>query len=249
MTYAVVNGQTGKVAIDIPVDFKKFWIGTLLISLPIFLFLNLFFTFKPELMLGIILIIAMFGLKLYESEIREVALKESKVTDAGYCAANLSAKQRNDLAQKKNSSKKKKIKMELNFVNVVFFILGILLFFAIVASVINSSNFMGNLVLILRIGSWILLIWAFFIIRSIGRIQTTILELKKKRNYWVLFVTMLIVCIVLLLKPVFDSVYYGAAIICTVTMCYALMDLIHYYNILATRRPPQFNRQGGDDDA
>ena len=40
ISYAVVNGQTGKVAAEIPIDFKKYIITSLILAIPIFILLN-----------------------------------------------------------------------------------------------------------------------------------------------------------------------------------------------------------------
>ena len=39
--YVVVNGQTGKVSADLPIDFMKYVVGSLILAIPIFLVLNL----------------------------------------------------------------------------------------------------------------------------------------------------------------------------------------------------------------
>lgn len=60
VAYATVNGQTGKVVMDLPIDIKKYGLGSLVLSLPIFILLNLLFTITPfalvitTLILGII---------------------------------------------------------------------------------------------------------------------------------------------------------------------------------------------------
>lgn len=48
VNYAVMNGQNGKLAIEMPVDFKKYLIFSLLGSLPIFGLLNLFLVSTPK---------------------------------------------------------------------------------------------------------------------------------------------------------------------------------------------------------
>lgn len=36
VSYATVNGQTGKIAADLPVDIRKYFLGSLILALPIF---------------------------------------------------------------------------------------------------------------------------------------------------------------------------------------------------------------------
>lgn len=51
VAYAVVNGQTGKAAADLPVDRRKYIIGSLLLAVPLFALLNLRFTITPAVAL------------------------------------------------------------------------------------------------------------------------------------------------------------------------------------------------------
>ena len=48
INFAVVNGQTGKVAIDLPIDYFKYLIGTLLLSVVLFFILDNFFVILPK---------------------------------------------------------------------------------------------------------------------------------------------------------------------------------------------------------
>lgn len=61
VAYATVNGQSGKVVANLPVDKKKYYLGSLLLAVPIFVLLSLFFTIVPRTLLvlsGILSIVA-----------------------------------------------------------------------------------------------------------------------------------------------------------------------------------------------
>ena len=153
VAYATVNGQTGKVITDLPVDTRKYLKGSLVLALPIFLLLNLFFTLMPATLLVITTILAGISLAIFYSELGTIKKKE-----------NL-----------------ERTKKDLG-----------------VAMIIVS--------LVLGIG-------------------------------------------VLVLQPVNDLVYYGAALFSLVATFVAIKDIMYYYNIMTTRRLPQFDRTGGDDRA
>lgn len=153
VAYATVNGQTGKVITDLPVDTRKYLKGSLLLALPIFLLLNLFFTLMPATLLVITTILAGISLAIFYSELGAI-------------------KKRENLERTKKD-------------------LG-------VAMIIVA--------LILGIG-------------------------------------------VLVLQPVNDLFYYGAALFSLVGTFVAVKDIMYYYNIMTTRRLPQFDRTGGDDRA
>lgn len=87
IAYAVVNGQTGKAAADLPVDRKKYVVGSLLLAVPLFFLLNLRFTITP----GNALFLAAFLAAVcavvscvQTSRIRERELRED---DKGYMHA------------------------------------------------------------------------------------------------------------------------------------------------------------------
>ena len=75
---------------------------------------------------------------------------------------------------------------------------------------------------------------------------------KEKRSivgYVAPAVAMAICAFILLLKPVSDLFYYIGAFVGLVAVGLCIWDIIRHYNILATRRLPQFDKQGGDDRA
>lgn len=73
---------------------------------------------------------------------------------------------------------------------------------------------------------------------------------KKGALGYLTSISAIVVCaLVLFLKPVSDLFYYGAAIFGLAAVGLCIWDLIRCYNILSTRRLPQFDRTGGDDRA
>ena len=54
--------------------------------------------------------------------------------------------------------------------------------------------------------------------------------------------------VILLLHPVSDWFYYIGAFGCMGTVFWAILDMIKQHNLLATRKLPQLNRRGGDDN-
>ena len=152
VAYATVNGQTGKVVTDLPVDTRKYLWGSLILALPIFILLNLFFTLMPSTLLIITTVLAGIALAIYFSELGAIKKKEKleKKKDVGVITA--------------------------------------------IAA------------LILGIG-------------------------------------------ITILQPVSDLFYYGGAVLSLVGIFVTIKDIMHYYNIMTTRRLPQFDRTGGDDNA
>ncbi|MBD5395576.1 MAG: hypothetical protein HDR71_15245 [Lachnospiraceae bacterium] len=171
IAYATVNGQTGKVAADIPVDIKKYVTGSLILAVPIFILLNLFFTIKATYSLIISAILAAATLILYGLEMNKISRWENREEDRGY-----------HLRKKRTSSKKSN----------------------------NQSGISGF------IGS--------------------------------LLAVVIAVCI-LVFSPISDIWYYGGSIAAFIGILFTTTSLIKKYNILATRKLPQFDRKGGNDHA
>lgn len=84
ISYATVNGQTGKVAADIPVDIKKYVFGSLILAVPIFIILNFFFTLKPTTLLGCSTLLAIITAIIYLTEVSSIYHQDKRHDDRGY---------------------------------------------------------------------------------------------------------------------------------------------------------------------
>lgn len=84
VSYAVVNGQTGRVACDLPVDFKKFILSGCLIAIPIVIML---FALPPFSKAGLMITAEIFSLSsvfLMMYMIRKVLIRNEMLDDKGY---------------------------------------------------------------------------------------------------------------------------------------------------------------------
>lgn len=75
ISYAVINGQTGKVVADLPIDFKKYILGSLILSILIFLFLNATFVLTPLRVLVIGIILGIISIILLASQLKDLDKK------------------------------------------------------------------------------------------------------------------------------------------------------------------------------
>lgn len=171
VAYVTVNGQTGKIAADIPIDIKKYSLGTLLLSLVLFVILNLFFTIKPTTLLGYAFVLSIITIILSLTESRRIRERDSRIGDKGY---------QFHLKEHKLSA---------------------------TSASKTGTGFVGSL--------------------------------------FALIVSMLI----FFLNPVSDLWYYGGAFLSLLGVFATIIDIIRKYNVLATRKLPQFDRKGGNDHA
>lgn len=87
IAYATVNGQTGKVVADLPVDLKKYMGASFVLALVLFVLLNQFLTLPPVILMPLVSFLALFAAILHTTEMRELAIKESYEDDQGAMAA------------------------------------------------------------------------------------------------------------------------------------------------------------------
>ncbi|MCR5837926.1 MAG: hypothetical protein K6G88_15625 [Lachnospiraceae bacterium] len=170
VTYATVNGYTGKIAADIPIDLKKYILGSLIVAIPIFILLSLFPLIVPRVALYIATIVSVFGFITVLVESKSVKNKDSNIGDKG-----------------------------------------------MLDKVVNNDD-----------------------------------DIPKNYNIYAIvtyIISIVIGVIVVFSKPVFDGYYYGAVILELIASILCFLVVIYNYNLLSTRKLPQFKRTGGDDRA
>jgi len=77
--YATVNGQTGKVVADLPVEPKKYIAGSLMLAVPIFILLNLWLVLIPSSLLIGIAFLSLLTLFLYIKESNQIKSREKSI--------------------------------------------------------------------------------------------------------------------------------------------------------------------------
>ncbi len=61
-------------------------------------------------------------------------------------------------------------------------------------------------------------------------------------------ISIIISILILIVNPVLDLYYYGGAILSMFMICISFIDIIKSHNVLTTRRLPQLNKRGGDEN-
>ncbi len=81
--YAVLNGQTGKVVAEIPIDFKKFIRFTMVLAIPIFVLLNIFITLTPPKITWLAMLMSLVNLVFFRIQKKKIKAKEERAGDKG----------------------------------------------------------------------------------------------------------------------------------------------------------------------
>lgn len=242
VAYATVNGQTGKVVADLPIDPKKYAIGSLILAVPIFILLNLFFTIIPTKLMVVTAFIALLSVVLFAYELSEIAQKESGITDRGKISKEQPELLSFSTKQMKQKNPRKKPKKKGNgVVTAIIVVYFAVMFFSLVAPLLDAFNADVLWIIILILG-----------------VATTIFSFNKKKELpehykinglYTSIGAVILSAVIAFINPVSDIFYYGAVILTLAAIFYTIKDIISYYNILSTRRLPQFDRTGGDDRA
>lgn len=274
VAYATVNGQTGKVVADLPVDVPKYLGASAILTIPIFLLLNRFFTVIPGVLLGIVALIAAVLSFIYYEQIDDIAAQEGKEDDKGAIAAkqrkqreshkkapggeDLPPKSDAQLAAAVEEEKKENTRkvivttqssvVELEDTRFVMRIVDIALMAILVIGGLLAGGVLEQYFTRITVGLSAVAIIIFWF-RAWFRMDD--IEARKGRGMgltWILIPTIQSVAVALI-NPVSDIYYYSCAGILLITMLIALVDLIRCYNLFATRPLPQFHYKGGDDRA
>lgn len=242
VSYAVVNGQTGKVAADLPIDIKKMLWGTLLLAIPIFLVLNLLLTLTPTKALVISALLGLVGMLLANRQMNLIYQLENKLDDKGYL----------HLVDpwKKVSRKTKTVRSSFGSG------------FLSVLAVMTTCFFSLWLFSTLRLPFYFIPLLVIFLIvflpkvaakasRRRWTITKTVVAtapMKEKMNIlWKPLTGIAVSLLIVVLAPVSDLYYYGGAVVSMAFVGWSFWDILQLHNRLTTRPLPQFNKRGGEE--
>ncbi len=88
VNYAIVNGQTGKVVVDLPVDFKKYILFSLLLTIPIFLVTEAFLVLTPKTVCLVSMAAAVISMIISLIQMNSMHNREYHINDEGYMDRN-----------------------------------------------------------------------------------------------------------------------------------------------------------------
>ena len=257
VAYAVVNGQTGKAAADLPVDRKKYVIGSLLLAIPLFLILNLRFTIRPNTTLILSALLALVCGLVSFSQISRISKKETRENDKGYVYSRQENGHRKNNGEVDDSwvnyaeiGQRKPLRKSGSTIKVIQIMIGALIFTVIMPIVMVAVAFHGGGAV--EVTAVFISSFALMFIISSDRWHKYIQPDLKKEMFPVLVKPMaaiLLAIVIIIWNPVSDLYYYGGAIVSMGAVIWTLMDIIGRYNVLTTRKLPQFNRRGGDENA
>jgi DNA-directed RNA polymerase subunit RPC12/RpoP len=251
VAYATINGQTGKPCADLPVDMKKFLIGSLILTLPLFAVLALLPTVTAITTAGISSFLALVSAIMYVATMHRITARETHSDDKGYAAA-----EKTDAAggapgpEKARKKITRKVWLVLSWIMFVIVLIFVVLY---EAGVSYGDGGAGAAGFFTSVNATIVIIMGFI---AGKKFRKGVKAAGGKHDagsfmsgYLGMIAAVIITAAVLIAHPVKDYYYYAAAIISLFAEGFSMLITIRKYNILATRRLPVFDRKGGDDRA
>ncbi len=314
VSYAVINGQTGKVAADVPIDYKKYIIGSIILALPIMGILDLFLVLRPDALTMVAIVFAIISLLISNSELNQLYTRNLNLNDRGLLAAIKKRKEDERLREEKlqaelqamgigggmadstvNSTMDGTVNSTMG--STVNSAMDSTVNSAMDGSTVNGTVNAGNLSnvntaekasstkalkkitdVLLSIGCmsiFVVMIGGFgifpftFIIFAIYGILTIIRKsiesgagsadntgvmakqpFKEKLPVFCKpFIAIVKGLLLLLIKPYQDEIYYAVSFVIMAVVIFSFSDVVKLHNKLTLRKPKQFNKRGGDENA
>ena len=248
ISYAAINGQTGKAAVDLPVDFTKYLIASLIIAVPIFVLLTLFLTLTPRALGFVVMALSIIAVIFANLKLNEVYTRKGMFDDLGLSSKDPAAEKRVTAELAKRRKERFKVKNVPSMGSVIastffmaIFILGAIYF------VTNSEGIaiLGFLlILIARI------VWNLIQRRKPGPSRKTVVAAPMKEKIgtlWKCLAAFVVVGAVTIIFPVNDIYFYIADIIAILLTGWTVLDIVRSHNLLTMRSLPQFGKRGGDE--
>ena len=232
VSYVIMNGQSGELSADLPVDTASFGLTAAIVAVILFFLLNLVLSITAKSVLPLCSIMACVALYIFYREIRKLMYKENHIYDRGYRGKDV--RMPSEKVQKLRNRQKGVGSIGSHIIAVLS--VGIGLFFGISLELSILSIVICP----------ILALWMFI------KIAQDTKYIDEKTEAMTSLISL--VCIALaggisLIEPVADYWYYGGSILCMLSSLLLCLTLIHCYNKLATRSIPSFfQREGGKND-
>ncbi|MBO6008244.1 MAG: hypothetical protein J6P78_06760 [Lachnospiraceae bacterium] len=248
ITYAVINGQTGEVATDIPIDFKKYLISSLIVTIPLFALLYLVPVIKPTTLIVFALIFSIISMIIVCSQKNKIYVRTFNLDDKGlrYRQEQAAKAKGPDAGTNPQPQPQARPKIKSGEGNDAFFSI-----LAVIGFLLSLCA--GGVGVVLYLCVIVPLITNARKNKS-KKVVVDDSKVKAKAPGGEKFLLCLkpligavIAIAIWLIAPISDEYYYIAALICMVGVLLSFFDMIKQHNELSTRKPPQFDKRGGDE--
>lgn len=259
VSYAVINGQTGKIAADVPIDYKKYLLGSLLLALPIMAVFHLLLLGGMSLpgnamsfTIFMSVVFAFIAIIIANKHLNQIYTRENSFDDEGYMITNSISEPGESPAPVKQKQNKPATKKGSVFT--AFIYIGVI--FLIAASEgVGGLAALGGLILVTGIiGNTVVSGSSTKTINATPP-KNRVYKMPYSQKRSVLMKPFIAVGIGILSALdqfleinllYIDEVRYGIMLVQVVIVLISFYDIIKLHNRLTTHTPKQFNKRGGD---
>lgn len=235
VVYAVVNGESGKVVSDLPVDVKAFSLGCAAIAAAVFLVLELLFQPTPLITSMVSLIAGALMAGSIRASTRQIFEKETHANDKGW-----TVNQDPEILEEGTAVRKKRVSAGEFLSSHSTFFLVALCFLA--SFVFNTDSLNMNLVSrIITIGS---VLYLLVTVRKVAQWQRSVPQRQPVLAVLFVLAAVLLNAAIVFISPVNDIWYYMGDAVCILILLIAAALMLQTYNISTTRPLPRlFDRE------
>ncbi|MBR4470950.1 MAG: hypothetical protein IKS54_06545 [Erysipelotrichaceae bacterium] len=246
VAYAIVNGQTGRIHIDLPADMDIFTLYTMIGAAGLFVLLTLFVSVTSRFIIWFsALLLYILGIR-YHKELTKIRDRENHVFDKGYL---LNDEKELPMSEKKRSRIRRRFRRDSGVLRTILYAILIVFFVLIFALSGELYDLLVSQTGAIAMTFIILILEVFRFLKQINVAR----YLKNKRSMLVCLFglgAIIYAFAVASAEPVQDWWYYLGGLICLFAAVMMSVDLILRYNETATRPLPSFyTREGGNDRA
>ena len=225
VAYAVINGRTGKVVSDLPVDLKAFFIGCIVMAAVLFAVLETFVQPTPVLTSILSLIASILMMGSISNSTKRIFEKETHANDKGWTQGGVQVD-----AQVKSKKKVTAKRASTGFIFLVFIV--ILLVYNVIIPEIRGNASLN----IEKYAAAVAVIIAVIAAARIARWQRSVPEKKPILAALLTAISAAVNAAVVFISPVNDAWYYAGDAVCILILIMASVMMMQVYN-LSTMRP------------
>ncbi len=232
MSYATINGQTGRMHADIPVAIWKYLLFSIITAVPLYFILNLFVTITPPNLLILCSAIQFLALRFYHKAVDKLQENRERVIKGG------------------RLSEQKHIKMSsVVMTGIVCAIMLIMFIFNMTEDLFGLSGIFSPVTMSFayRVVSGIITVAGIGYAIKVAVDADYVIEVNAKPPTFIAMGVFLVCGAVSIWQPVKDIYYYIACYGVVAAIVVFIITLIWAYNICITRPLEMFDRTGGDN--
>ena len=209
VAYAVMNGENGKLTADLPVDMKRYLIGSLLMAVPFFLLFSLH-TVTSYTLLTIAQVLAAAAALIYYFERKDIDIWETRRKDKGYMYLT---GQTYEAEKKSRESGKERMKIRKTLFMVYFIFIFSITLLSSAAALISDAMTSGFLPVLVSIAALIVLLAVIGVMRKNSDDARGTL-----RCLYANLLTGIAAAVISIAHPANDVFYYAASVLWLLTI-------------------------------